>query len=294
MKANKNIFVLVAVILLVGAGDESFASDVLRYLQACSDVIIVGEITVAPDMVSGSAPIPSQKPVPYWQESFARIKVSKVLKGRYAARPDPLVTLRIPMVASTSHGNDLSEMLAPFAKGSKFIFFLQDRRVSKELGTAGLNDEPIHLVAFEQFLSLQPYSEALELEIGKNAKYSGSGSRGVSMEDLGTPSPLGKYYAGIHLDNSNRVDTAFGSALGAIIDIYDKDCKVVCSIKTKSTTASKNTLGWMKGENIVIFKSDDVETMAFRLEQNGMLVEIPVTDAIQLRANELATSGIHE
>jgi len=132
-----------------------------------SDVVLVGTITVAPDYISGSAPITSSDPQPYWSDSTTRIKIDKVLKGKYTDSRLPLISLRIPMVASVWNEQSLPELIAPYSKGKKIIFFLQDRRLRGELGSAGFIDEPINLVAFDQFFSAVPYSEALELEIIK-------------------------------------------------------------------------------------------------------------------------------
>lgn len=153
---------------LIGASSaRSNASEVSRFLLSMSDVVLVGTITVAPFYTSGSAPIPSSDPQPYWSDSATRIKIDKVLKGKYTDSRFPLISLRIPMVASLWNQPSLPELVAPFAKGKKIIFFLQDRRLRGELGSAAFNDEPIHLVAFDQFFSTVPYGEALELEIIK-------------------------------------------------------------------------------------------------------------------------------
>jgi len=143
------------------------ASETSRLLESFSDVVLVGTITVAPEMISGSAPLPSSDPKPYWSDSIARIKVEKLLKGTYPDTPFPLISLRIPMVAAESDRPLLAEALAPFAKGKRRIFFLQDRRLRGELGSARLNDEQIFLVAFDPYFSALPYNEALELELSK-------------------------------------------------------------------------------------------------------------------------------
>ena len=152
---------------VVAFSGSSVASEVSRFLLSMSDVVLVGTITVAPDFISGSAPIPSSDPQPFWSDSITRIKIDKMLKGKYTDSQTPLISLRIPMVASVSKQATLSESIALFTKGKKMIFFLQDRRLRGELLEASLNDEAIHLVAFDQFFSTVPYSDALELDIIK-------------------------------------------------------------------------------------------------------------------------------
>jgi hypothetical protein len=167
------------------------ASETIRSLVALSDVVLVGTITEAPNMMQGSSPLGAPEPKPYWLESIARIKVGKVLKGSYRDGPESLISLRVPMVTQVIRASPLSfsspgvslrfppisaafeppppavDPLAPFAKGKKILFFLQDRRLREELGKAGKNHDPIFLVAFDPYLSALPYSEALEHEIAE-------------------------------------------------------------------------------------------------------------------------------
>ena len=154
-------------IFIVAYSGSSVASEVSRFLLSMSDVVLVGTISVAPVFISGSTPIPSSDPQPFWSDSITRIKIDRVLKGEYTDSQSPLISLRIPMVASVSKQVSLSESLAPFTKGKKMIFFLQDTRLRGELLEGSLNDEAIHLVAFDQFFSTVPYSDALELDIIK-------------------------------------------------------------------------------------------------------------------------------
>ena len=71
------------------------------------------------------------------------------------------------MVALLTKQPSLSERIARFAKGTQVIMFLQDSRLKMDLPEERFNDEAVHLIAFDQFFSVLPYSEALELEITK-------------------------------------------------------------------------------------------------------------------------------
>jgi hypothetical protein len=145
-------------------------TEVLRYLASLSDVVLVGTVVTAPDMASGSSPLPSADPKPYWLESVARVRIDRVLKGTYEDSKSPLITLRIPFVAAKATRPSLSVALEPFRTGTQKIFFLQDRRSQNRLGKGSFNGEEIRLVAFDPYFSAQPYSEALELEVRKRMK----------------------------------------------------------------------------------------------------------------------------
>jgi hypothetical protein len=131
----------------------------------------------------GSAPLPTAFPQLYPRELLAqRIKIEKVIAGEKPENLSPLIQIIVPAIAQTTEfkpqpvlpkqpifkkekASQTSGIGIPISKGSKWIMFLQDRRKTSTSGR--FNDEEVRYSTLDPFLSLFPYSEALELELLK-------------------------------------------------------------------------------------------------------------------------------
>jgi len=94
-----------------------------------------------------------------------RIRIEHVLKGLPPPTLNPLLSIRVPMVAHVQGSDNGMAFLESLRKESKWIMFLQYRDKRAELGEAALNDESCNLIAFDPWLSVLPYSKSLEVAI---------------------------------------------------------------------------------------------------------------------------------
>lgn len=139
--------------------------EALSKLMYLSDFVALVSVVEPPIGMWGSAPIQTAGNggttidlSDYWQNSAIRVKVIEVFKGRYDS-DSPVIALRVPM--------DRELGLAPYAKGSRLLVFLQDNRVREGLGKTGFDNAPVHLLAFHPWLSCQPYNAEIEDELAE-------------------------------------------------------------------------------------------------------------------------------
>lgn len=165
MKIARCFSALISLLLFVLPEASAELSDALKVLATDSDLIVVATVIDPPEGASGSAPIPSEKPVAYWTEAILRVNFVTIVKGS----PDPgnpLISARIPAVADVRQSDNIVETMARrYARGRKCILFLQDRRTSGERGKGSMNGEAVNYVAFDPFFSCQSYDRAMEVEL---------------------------------------------------------------------------------------------------------------------------------
>ncbi|CAN5336286.1 hypothetical protein BH09VER1_BH09VER1_52600 [soil metagenome] len=159
-------FILVLLFAQIGWADESL-SPALSLLCTTSDIIVVATLETLPVGYQGSAPIAPTPGQFYPQDSLpCRIHIEKVLMGKAPANLSPLLSLTAAIILTPLTRDADTASTAGLTKGSRWIMFLKSRRLHPELGHMGTEADPVDLLAFDPWLSFQPYSKSLEMVIG--------------------------------------------------------------------------------------------------------------------------------
>lgn len=96
-------------------------------------------------------------------------------------------------------------------------------------------------------------------------------------------SQSGKYY---FTTTVNRTDKSKDDFAAVIVSLYSVEGELLSVLNTKAADSNKWAIDWDKNEEIIIMKSSDIGTYAWKTE-NGEFVNIELTESIREQAEEM-------
>jgi len=148
------LFALVA----SAVAEEPNPHGLLKALYDRSDLIIDATLTETCGGGMTSGPIPTDKAQLYVISCTPQVKVNRVLKGDYS--PEQPIRIGVTFPLSDKGPFDLA-----LEKDSRYIFFLEDRKKREPDSHHEVDGEVIHYRTFDYWLSRQPATEALTLQL---------------------------------------------------------------------------------------------------------------------------------
>lgn len=96
-------------------------------------------------------------------------------------------------------------------------------------------------------------------------------------------SPSGKYYL---ITTVNRTDKSKDDFATVVISLYSVEKELLSVLNTKAGDSNKWAIGWDKIMDIIILKSSDIGTYAWKIE-NGEFVNVEMSESIREQAEEI-------
>lgn len=96
-------------------------------------------------------------------------------------------------------------------------------------------------------------------------------------------SPSGKYYL---ITTVNRTDKSKDDFATVVISLYSVEKELLSVLNTKAGDSNKWAIGWDKIMDIIILKSSDIGTYAWKIE-NGEFVNVEISESIREQAEEI-------
>lgn len=96
-------------------------------------------------------------------------------------------------------------------------------------------------------------------------------------------SSSGKYY---FIPRVNRTDKSKDDFANVVISLYSAEGELLSVLNTKAGDSGKWATNWDKNKEIVIIKSSDIGTYAWKIE-NGEFINVELTESIKEQAEEM-------
>ena len=102
-------------------------------------------------------------------------------------------------------------------------------------------------------------------------------------------SSSGKYY---FIPTVNRTDKSKDDFANVVISLYSAEGELLSVLNTKAGDSGKWATNWDKNKEIVIIKSSDIGTYAWKIE-NGEFINVELTESIKEQAEEMQIGRAH-